>query len=182
MILKPQYIRILEYLQDSNATSENLEKNGKTLSDLAGFGLNKTQAHKRLPEMKIKNFIVSQQIATGGRPAENFGITPLGSLLVFKHRLEDKSYEEECNELEDIQKSFPLIAKYWNEQLVEFGDLRYKALFNAIDRLETRIRGKHYFSISMALQHEQHFLTFEKTYLLTSTPKEEATVQGFRDF
>ena len=55
MILKPQYIRILEYLQDSNATSENLKTNGKTLTNLAESGLNKTQAHKRLPEMKIKN-------------------------------------------------------------------------------------------------------------------------------
>ena len=178
MILKSQRIRILEYLQDINATSENLKTNGKTLTDLAESGLNKTQAHKHLPELKLQNFIISQEIATGGRPAENYGITPLGSLLVFKHRLENKSYEEECNELEVIQKEYPLIAKYWNEDLVDFGNLRYKALFNAINRLETRVRGKHYFSISMALQYKDRFITFEKTYALVSTPKEEKIVQG----
>ena len=180
MILKPQNIRILEYLQDNNATTKtNLETNGKTLTDLAEFGLNKTQAHKHLPELKTQQWIISRQISTGGRPADNYGITPLGSLKVFKHRLEEKTYDEECNELEKIQTQFPLITKYWNENLVEFGALRYKALFNAIDRLETRIRGKHYFSISMALQHNDRFLTFEKTYVLVTTPKEEEiTDQG----
>jgi len=180
MILKSQSIRILEYLQDNNATTDNLETNGKTLTDLAEFGLNKTQAHKHLPELKTQQLIVSKQIPTRGRPADNYGITPIGSLLVFKHRLEDKSYEDECNELEEIQKSFPLITKYWNgDQLVDFGNLRYKALFNAIDRLETRIRDKHYFSLSMTLQKGDRFLTFEKTYVLVTTPKEEKTVQGF---
>ena len=51
MILKPQYLRILEFLQDNNATTNNLvETHGKTLTDLAGSGLNKTQAHKHLPK------------------------------------------------------------------------------------------------------------------------------------
>ncbi|MCE9651858.1 MAG: hypothetical protein K8Q89_02190 [Nitrosarchaeum sp.] len=169
----------MEYLQDNNATTKtNIETYGKTLTDLAESGLNKTRVHKHLPELKTQQLIISRQISTGGRPAEKYGITPLGSLKVFKHRLEGKTFHEECIELEKIQTQFPLITQYWNSDLDEFRSLRYKALFNAINRLETRIRGKHYFSIAMALQHNDRFLTFEKTYVLVTTPKDQKITEN----
>jgi len=172
--IEGQEIKILQCLQNNNATTDSkLKENGLTPTDLAGFGLNKTQVLKNISNLKTKQLVIGQRLMKKTRPGNYYAITTLGTILLFKYRLENKTDVEQQNELEKIQEYYPLITKYWCSDLVEFDELRHKSLKNAIDNVDIKSREKHYISFLITLPAERNFITFEKTYSLVTAEKEE---------
>jgi len=168
-------IRILAELQDHNATTDQqLEKGGMTPTDLAKYGLNKTLVLKHLPELKTEQLIIGKLIHKKGRPGNYYAITPLGTIQLFKHRLENETDDnEQYSNLEKIRNHYPLITKYWDTDLVDLDKYRYQSLLNAIDYFEIKSRERHYISVSITLPAERNFISFEKNYILPTTPKEK---------
>lgn len=165
------HVRILEELQKHNATTDQLlEKVGLTPTDLANEGLNKTLTLKHLPELKTEQLVVGKLIRKKGRPGNYYAVTPLGSIQLFKHRLDNSSDKESV--LEDIRSHYPLITKYWDEELLDLDKYRYQSLLNAIETFEIKSRAKHFISFSITLPSERNFVSFEKNYFLPTTPKD----------
>jgi len=167
-------IRILETLQDSEATTDSsFKENGITPTYLAEKGLNKTQVLIELTILKNKTANRrKKRFEKKGRPGNYYLITPLGSIQLFKHRLKDKTVDG-VNELEGIRNYYPLITRYWDAELVDLDEKRHHALFNAITNFDIRSRKENYISFSITLPSERNFITFEKTYLLVTTENTE---------
>jgi len=175
-----QEIRILESLQKSNATTDQeLEKVGMTPTDLVKeYGLYKNQMLKHLPVLKQEGLIVGKQIQKKGRPGNYYAITPIGAFILSKLKLaNEKDNDKQLSGLEKLKNQFPLIANHWDNELVELDKYRHQSLFNAIDYLDFKSREKYYVSLSITLPYERNFISFEKSYFSTITPKEESTGQ-----
>jgi hypothetical protein len=165
-----QGIKILECLQSNNATTDyNLEENGLTPTDLAGFGLNKTQVLKNILLLKTKQLVIGKKIWKTTRPGNYYVITTLGTLLLFKLNLENTIELERENILEKIKEHYPLIKNHWDDDLLDFTNLRYTSLENAINNIDIQSRDTHYISLSITFPSERNFITFEKNYFLVTT-------------
>jgi len=179
--LGKQEIAILENLQKSNATTDQeLVKVGLTPTDLVKeYGLNKNQMLKHLPTLKQKGLIIGKQIQKKGRPGNYYAITPIGFFLITKNKLANEGDEKQFSEVEQIKNQIPLIAKHWDNELVELNDYRHQSLFNAVDFLDFKFRKKHYLSLSMTLPetYGKKFISFEKIYFSSITSNNEPNNQ-----
>lgn len=180
--IEGQEIKILEYLQDENAVTDNLlEENGITPSAISRSGLNKTRVLKHLPNLKIKQLVISKKIRKKGRPGNYYAITPVGSFLLFKNRLENANEDDERqSEVEKIRYCYPLISKHWDKELLDLDNYRHQTLFETIDFSDFKLKKNNYVSLSITLPSGRNFITIEKHYFLVTTPQENSNDETIR--
>ena len=150
-------------------------------TDIAKLGLNKTQILEHLPKLKTKQLVVEKRNFTKKtKPGNYFAITPLGTLLLFKEKLDEFRDNENAlyTELERIKKFFPCIDRHWDNDLEDCDDYRYVSLLNALDNFEVIIREKHYISFAITLNYQDHFVTFEKDFGLVITEEDESNPES----